>query len=435
MAPTRRDLLSLALGSAAAGFLSPLALAAGGSAGRAPRKLVVVFADGAWDVTYALDPKLGVPTVQGPEWHEDPSNPDDREAIRTFSGIPIVVNDEKRKGVTQFFEAAAHDCVVVNGLAMGTISHDVAKIRMVTGSPDLGVPDVSVISGAVHGEALPLGSIDMGGLSHAAWLAATSGRIGYRSQIKLLVDGTAMLPPVESYESLVPWSPSAADASAVNALLRGRGARLRIGRDADVESAARFDAWDQAFQRAQRLRDGSAELLGQLDLASSPALKTSCALAVELLEADVCHSVFIATPRIWDTHSNSIVQHSAYDDLFSALTVLYADLAEASLLEETLVMVVSEFTRTPLYNASGGKDHWQNGSALLFGGGLAGGRVCGASSEIVEALPMDLETGAPVAAGEPCTYENFIAGMMELLDVDPEEWLPGVPPFRGAQSA
>jgi hypothetical protein len=52
-----------------------------------------------------------------------------------------------------------------------------------------------------------------------------------------------------------------------------------------------------------------------------------------------------------------------------------------SLLDETLVLSLSEMGRAPVINGSGGKDHWPYTSALLVGGGLSGGRVLGGTDE------------------------------------------------------
>jgi len=180
------------------------------------------------------------------------------------------------------------------------------------------------------------------------------------------------------------------------------------------------------------LKNEGVEVLSQLEVGDEPSTSRALGIAVDLLEGGLCHAVFTATPRTWDTHTGSTIQHTSYEDLFGALTELHSSLRDRGMLDSTLVLVLSEFTRTPLYNDEGGKDHWPNGSALMFGGGLAGGRVLGGSSDLLEAMPIDFETGEQLTSGTPCSYENFVAGMLELLDVDPEEWLPGIAPFRGA---
>ena len=66
-----------------------------------------------------------------------------------------------------------------------------------------------------------------------------------------------------------------------------------------------------------------------------------------------------------------------------AYSALLDDLSDRGLLEETLVVWMGEFGRTPKINGSGGRDHWGHVfSAALAGGGVRGGQVHGASDRI-----------------------------------------------------
>ena len=101
------------------------------------------------------------------------------------------------------------------------------------------------------------------------------------------------------------------------------------------------------------------------------------------------------------------------------------------MLDTTLVAVLSEFTRTPKLNSEEGKDHWPVASALLFGAGIeGGGRTIGGTDERLDPLPVDLATGEVDDKGTVPDYGNFAAGLMELLDIDPEAYLPGVEAYR-----
>jgi uncharacterized protein (DUF1501 family) len=62
---------------------------------------------------------------------------------------------------------------------------------------------------------------------------------------------------------------------------------------------------------------------------------------------------------------------------------LLGDLVDRRMLDETLVVCLAEFGRTPKINASGGRDHWGNVFSLaLAGGGVRPGHVHGASDPI-----------------------------------------------------
>lgn len=96
----------------------------------------------------------------------------------------------------------------------------------------------------------------------------------------------------------------------------------------------------------------------------------------------------------WDMH-NAIVggfknQMPAFDQAFSTLI---RDLDRTGLLKETLVMVSSEFGRTPKINAQAGRDHYPKVfSVVLAGGGIKGGYIHG-SSNSTASEPEELAMG------------------------------------------
>lgn len=100
----------------------------------------------------------------------------------------------------------------------------------------------------------------------------------------------------------------------------------------------------------------------------------------------------------WDTHSqntNGLKQLMPIMD--AAYSTLLEDLSQRGLLDETLVVWMAEFGRTPRLNGSAGRDHWGRVfSVALAGGGIRGGTVHGASDSIAgfprdgRVLPQDL---------------------------------------------
>ncbi len=110
-------------------------------------------------------------------------------------------------------------------------------------------------------------------------------------------------------------------------------------------------------------------------------LGQSCLLARRLVEKGV-RTVFVRFDG-WDHHldiKSSLTygfppKLSAMDQ---AVAALHEDLNRRGLLDKVLVMVASEFGRTPRINPRGGRDHWPRASsALLFGTGLRSGTVVG----------------------------------------------------------
>ena len=85
----------------------------------------------------------------------------------------------------------------------------------------------------------------------------------------------------------------------------------------------------------------------------------------------------------WDTHQNNFSRvPERCSILDQALSALLDDLSKRGLLEETLVVLATEFGRTPNINVNDGRDHYPKAfSCMLAGGGIRGGQVWGTTDE------------------------------------------------------
>ncbi|MEM1442412.1 MAG: DUF1501 domain-containing protein [Verrucomicrobiota bacterium] len=102
-----------------------------------------------------------------------------------------------------------------------------------------------------------------------------------------------------------------------------------------------------------------------------------CLAALDLVQAGVrCVEVTLSG---WDTHINNHEQHQKQNEkLDPALASLIRGLKERDLYDDTILLVGTEFGRTPKLNVTEGRDHWPHGfSVLLGGGGLRGGLAIG----------------------------------------------------------
>ncbi len=152
----------------------------------------------------------------------------------------------------------------------------------------------------------------------------------------------------------------------------------------------------------------------------------SCLLARRLVEAGVrfvtvnmFETVF--NEITWDIHGSAPFSPiEAYRDLLGpmfdhAYAALLEDLQERGMLQDTMVVAMGEFGRTPKINPAGGRDHWpQCWTIAMAGGGVRGGQVIGSSDEI-GAYPKD----RPIPAGE------VAASILHGLGIDLETELPG----------
>lgn len=93
----------------------------------------------------------------------------------------------------------------------------------------------------------------------------------------------------------------------------------------------------------------------------------------------------------WDTHAKNAerLKTALMPPMDQAYSALLEDLLQRGMLDDTLVVWMGEFGRSPKHNASGGRDHWGHVfSGALAGGGIQGGTVYGASDR-QGAYPLD----------------------------------------------
>jgi len=148
-------------------------------------------------------------------------------------------------------------------------------------------------------------------------------------------------------------------------------------RTADTEAYTNtFDQAQQVMQRRQ-LFDISREPQAIRERYGTHDFGRHCLLGRRLLEAGV--------PFVKVTHSNYDTHHENFDfhieqlgEFDRTFATLLDDLAQRGMLESTLVVVMSEFGRTPTINRNFGRDHWSRAwSVALAGCGIVGGALVG----------------------------------------------------------
>jgi len=197
-----------------------------------------------------------------------------------------------------------------------------------------------------------------------------------------------------------------------------------------IEDSQDLIAMDAFYQRAYDLVS-SAEAQAAFDIASEPDKIRDAygrtepgqrmLLARRLVEAGV--RFVTLDNKGWDMHQRIRQGIDAklppFDQAFSALI---NDLDQRGLLDSTLVMVSSEFGRTPKINRDSGRDHWPKVfSVVMAGGGMKRGLIHGASDAIA-AEPFE----------SPVTIEDLAATVYHCLGIVAEKELmaPGARPVE-----
>jgi hypothetical protein len=152
-------------------------------------------------------------------------------------------------------------------------------------------------------------------------------------------------------------------------------------------------------------------------------------LARRLIEADVRLVTVIwlyvspsgVVSNIWDTHGGVGIPHGqtgwsmllapyGLPPLDQAFSALLDDLQQRGLLDDTLVVAMGEFGRTPRINPQQGREHWGPCSTtVLAGGGVRGGQIYGRSDRVA-AYPVD----------NPVSPEDMLATIYHAQGIRPD---------------
>lgn len=188
-----------------------------------------------------------------------------------------------------------------------------------------------------------------------------------------------------------------------------------------LEKSDALDGMDSFYQRAYAMIS-SEKARAAFDIKAEPKnirdnygrnqAGQRMLLARRLVEAGVR---FVSlTYGSWDHHDNikraNGQQMPNFDKAYAALI---RDLDERGLLDSTLVIVNTEFGRTPKINGTAGRDHWPKVfSIALAGGGMKRGLVYGSS---------DATGGEP--ENDPLTVEDYAATVYHQIGIDPDKTL------------
>ena len=121
---------------------------------------------------------------------------------------------------------------------------------------------------------------------------------------------------------------------------------------------------------------GKSTLLARRLIEAGVPLATVCCAAGDLNGSVGDH---------WDTHAKNFdrLKNTMLPTFDRAASALLTDLETRGMLEETLVVFLTEFGRTPKINGAAGRDHFPNCYSVVFaGGGIQGGQVYGRSDSI-----------------------------------------------------
>jgi hypothetical protein len=235
--------------------------------------------------------------------------------------------------------------------------------------------------------------------------------------------GTRVQPGPEPIPFLRPAPRAAASQAAELRLLQETNRDHLSTREADAALAARLRSFETAFGmqvEAPEAFDVSREspetlALYGLNRPKPPAFAWPCLVARRLAERGVRFIELVERGGgmydTWDSHENLAADHSRRAQAADLpMAALLADLKRRGMLDDTLVVITSEFGRPPFEDGSRGLGRSHQISAftsILAGGGVKGGFVHGATDDY----------GIEIADG-PVHVHDFHATILHLLGID-----------------
>ncbi|RYZ54478.1 MAG: DUF1501 domain-containing protein [Proteobacteria bacterium] len=352
------------------------------------KRLVWINMSGGWDILESTDPKS-----------------------RSTSGIDMMYDWNAAHALTGsasqdkvgrwLGRMAAHgpDMVVVRGMNMGTTSHMAGSIYMDTG--------VLSNTGTVNAASIP--AIVASESSATIPIIQLNGGSDPRTDRGLLSPVSVVRAQnLDLYRAMYPQSKDQLAQKLMildhlqSSIARVEGRTGVTDRLTDVETAQekiRVQFTDQVGSKLALTDSDRAAFNVNAPANMNGGQRDAFALSLKLLKNNLVTCLNLGVGG-FDTHANQERQMMPIMDNFDHLLATFvSELKAANQLDNTLIIVYSDFGRTPKVNNSAGRDHWPVGGALMVGGGIDGGRFVGVTDDDLRGLNINATTGAADAAG------------------------------------
>jgi hypothetical protein len=403
---SRRQLLQS--GSYLVGFapLAPLLLSGRASAQTSlagSKKLIWINLSGGWDILEATDPKTA--STSG------------IDMIYDWGLAQTVTGSTARIGrFLPNIAAIGEDLLVIRGLSMGTTSHEAGSVYMNTGIlSNAGTVNAASISAIVASESqatIPI--IQLGGGSE---VATDRGLLNPVSVVRAS--------NLELYRSMYPTEDNLRERNLrILSYLRDSAQRAtdevgdtdRLQEVLAAESKIRVQVENNVGERLQLSDEDRAVFRGSAATTMNGGGDFDAfALTLKLIKNDLVTGVNLGVGG-FDTHANQTTRlQPILERLDFLIGRLVTELKAEGKLDETLIVLYSDFGRTPKINGSNGRDHWPTGGAMMIGGGIAGGRVVGETDDNLMAVGTNRDTGLPETGSDPISPIHLGGSVLSLL--------------------
>ncbi len=405
----------------------------------ADRCFVFAYFSGGWDVLLSLDPRD--PSVFTPDRTADTRILPGYSLLSQDPSFPqTVVTPATRMGAApsniQFGPAIGrmadhYDLMcVVRGMNMNTVAHEVGYRYFLTGKEPIGsAARGSSTATEIVGQmkpTVPVPSVAYGIESYNDRYPGAANALNVARSADLILtlapSPTALDSEIERQLVNLRGQPVTCEADAYDTrglLTQYRQSRSQMGTvlSLKIDNAFRFERPENAAVRQAYGLPTS----GPYDTAAGRA-----ALVATALKQGISQCVSINLVGGLDTHFGTQVTHATNQRTgWNALGDLVTDLRSSAhpmggnFMDHTTIVVFSEFSRTPMINGSGGRDHHISNSCMILGKGIKHNTVLGKSGDVgLTAGRVNTDTGLIDPNGRNILPEDIVATVLASANLD-----------------
>lgn len=337
---------------------------------------VMIDANGGWDPTSLCDPKGRLS-----ESEEDPMN---KSYLASEIGQAGNIRFAPVGGNQAFFEKHYRKLLVLNGVDTETNSHDTGSRNTWSGKLNEGHPCFAALVAGAMAPEKPMSFLTSGGFDFTAGVVAPT-RTGNMSALTRLAFPNRIDP--SNVENRYHTDET------MERIARTQRERLEalMRTEALPAKAARLSTLHTARLGENELKYLTEFLPAELDNSNNP-LKRQAQVAIAGYRAGITISASLSYGG-FDTHGNHDASHiPRLTALLEGIDFLLEEAERTGVADKLVVVVGSDFGRTPGYNPTNGKDHWSVTSMMLMGAGIPGNRVIGLTDERHRAISLNPAT-------------------------------------------
>lgn len=336
---------------------------------------IFVGASGGWDPTSFADPKGYKSDPQEAGVMNRPFAQGDILTEGNISYAPVGFYGE-------FVRKHYQRMLVLNGVDTQTNGHDSGRRHVASGNLNEGFPAFGALVAGAYGKGLPMSFITNGFYDSTAGTAPRT-RVGNINAFARIAEYNAFNPGDERYYHTLDTMKRIEDAQ-----------RSRLEAMKSVQKLPKLEQSIGTLHLARSSENILNRLLETLDQDNRPdgQIQRQAQLAIAAYKAGACVSAVLSIGG-FDTHGNHDASHlPRLDQLWQGVDYIWDEAERQGIADRVVVVVGSDFGRTPGYNDGNGKDHWSVTSMILMGAGIRGNRTLGSTTYEHQIIPVNPST-------------------------------------------